>query len=323
MILYFTADYETQSSNSSALKLLYKNLRAEHKAVQDKLQAWLVSQEELQKMKDEIESRGDSSNNNKINVEMTKLEEEYKVLNEEHKRLQTEYKMLQNIYKKLRTENNDLKLKHTELQGETAECRDRMSLLDVEVSKLSNYCEMVALTNNSVECHRKRLITNMSNLLSQYHDLLNEIADDSEKLITDKMQDLSAKKEKLEKMIKEYDVTLEKKKVAVTNPNVVRRIHKSTTDLCLSKNQNSRDRNSAPVDNLVDEAIYGRIWEAETPPLPSNTAILRPFRNNSSSSTLNSEQNISKPLETNKQTKTDSITQVINALTIGAYFMNY
>lgn len=270
----------------------------------------------MEQTNDKIESKDSnkSSNDNQLNEKLKKSEEENKSLNEEHKRLQTEYKMLQNIYKKLRTENNDLKLKHTELQGETAECRDRMALLDVEVSKLANYCEMVALTNNSIESQRKRLINNISNLLSQYHELLSQIGGETEKVISDKMNDLSAKKERLEKMIKDYDVTLEKKKVAV-NHNVVRRIHRSSTDLCLSKNQNnslrerSKDRNSAPIDNLIDEAIYGRIWEAETPPIPSNTAILRPFRSTSSSSQA-LEQNSSKSPEVIKQLNSDPINQV-------------
>ncbi|CAG2161651.1 unnamed protein product [Oppiella nova] len=257
-------------------------------SIEGKVEERLSPEPEVQQMNGKLESLelNHSCDCKQLNVKITQLEEENKELDEEHKRLQTEHKMLQNIYKKLRTENNDLKLRHTSLQGETAECRDRMALLDVEVSKLANYCEMVALTNNSIECHRKRLINNISNLLTQYHDLLTEIGGDSEKIISDKMHDLSAKKEKLDKMIKEYDLTLEKKKVVVNNHNVVRRIHRSSTDLCLSNNQNttpkerSKERNSAPIDNMVDEAIYGRIWEAETPPITSSTSALRPSRTN-------------------------------------------
>ena len=294
-------------------------MKSEHKTVQEKLTIWLASQQEVQQINEHEETDLNKRSEDKLNEKVSKLEEENKSLNEEHKRLQTEYKMLQNIYKKLRSENNDLKLKHTELQGETAECRDRMALLDVEVSKLVNYCEMVALTNNSIESQRKRLINNISNLLSQYHDLLTQIGGESEKLISDKMHDLSAKKERLEKMIKDYDITLEKKKVAVTNQNVVRRIHRSSTDLCLSKNPSksgkedqrdrSKDRNSAPIDTLVDEAIYGRIWEAETPPIGPNTAVLRPFRSTSVSS-LALEQSNNKSSDVIKQINNDSINQV-------------
>ncbi|XP_054154500.1 protein Daple-like [Oppia nitens] len=250
--------------------------------------------------------------NKKIKDDNKKFDDKNKSLNEEHNRLQTEYKMLQNIYKKLRTDYNDLKLRHTDLQGETQECRDRMTLLDVEVSKLANYCEIVALTNNSIESHRKRLINNIANLLTQYHDLLTEISGDSEKLITDKVHDLSTKKKKLDKMIKEYDLTLEKKKVAVSSHNVVRRIHRSSTELCLSSNTNlalreqSRDRKSAPIDNLIDEAIYGRIWEAQTPPIASKSA-LRPI-----TSTSNSlyETHNGKPLENVKQMVNEALNQI-------------
>lgn len=289
-------------------------MKSEHKSVQEKLEVWLAAQQEVRQTNDKTEAeQSKRSEEIQLNERVNKLQEENKSLNEEHKRLQTEYKMLQNIYKKLRSENNDLKLKHTELQGETAECRDRMALLDVEVSKLVNYCEMVALTNNSIESQRKRLINNISNLLSQYHDLLTQIGGESEKVISDQMHDLSAKKERLEKMIKDYDTTLERKKVAVTNQNVVRRIHKSSTDVCVSRNANqrdrSKDRNSAPIDTLVDEAIYGRIWEAETPPIGPNTAILRPFRSTSASS-LTTEQNNSKSSDAIKQINNESAKQV-------------
>ncbi|CAG2101544.1 unnamed protein product [Medioppia subpectinata] len=318
------SDYEYKSISSSPLTT--PSDRSESNSMEDKVNERLgttspeedkeeykeevevvLADKEVQQMNGKLESLelSHSCDCNDLNDKITKLKEENRVMDEEHKRLQTEYKMLQNIYKKLRTENNDLKLRHTELQGETSECRDRMALLDVEVSKLANYCEMVALTNNSIESHRKRLINNISNLLTQYHDVLTEIGGDSEKLISDKMHDLTAKKEKLDKMIKEYDLTLEKKKVVVSNHNVVRRIHRSSTDLCLSNNQiihfndRSKERNSAPFDNLADEAIYGRIWEAETPPITSSTSALRPTpTNNTSSQAL--EQSSGKASETIK-----------------------
>ncbi|RWS11653.1 Protein Daple-like protein [Dinothrombium tinctorium] len=316
-------DYEVLSASCSTLKTSHKNLRAEHKVVEEQLKAWLVSNEELRKMKEAIENV--SSNEDHCNCNLSKelsaklkaLTDEKNNINENYKKLQTEFKMLQNIYKQLRSENNELKLKHTELQGETAECKDRLSSLDVEVSKLSSYCESLSITNNSLEEQRKTLISSVSNLLVQYQDILNEIADNTQSLAAEKLNDLCAKKERLEKMIKEYDnVATKKKKVAVTAPSVVRRIPRSTTDNNLmivkqsNKDEKVKNRNSCPPIDENNE-IYGRIWEAETLcPFPSNAAILRPIRNSSAS---NSSQEYTKKLSPAECEKSDLDGAVVQA----------
>ena len=199
---------------------------------------------ELQSLKEITDQEQLEYSNQK--EKLTLLTEEHKSLSEEHKRLQTEHKMLQNIYKKLRSDNNELKLKHTELQGETAECKDRMNALNVEVSKLSSYCEMVALTNNTLEVQRKKLATQSASLLSQYNDLLLGLSNDCEKSVRDKLRELCIKKERLEKMFKEYDISIEK-----NMPRVASRTH-------IRKHVDGQP---------MDDAIYGRLWEAETPPL--------------------------------------------------------
>lgn len=62
-----------------------------------------------------------------------------------HEGVTKELKSLQAIHKSLKTENNELKLKHTALQGELLECQNETSSLDVEVSKLTNCCEVCCL----------------------------------------------------------------------------------------------------------------------------------------------------------------------------------
>lgn len=177
--------------------------------------------------------------------------------------------MLQNIYKNLRAENNELKLRHTELQGETAECKDRMNALNVEVSKLSNYCEMVAVTNTTLEANRKRLATQSASLLSQYNDLLLELSSGCEKSVVDKLRELCLKKERLEKMFREYDISIEK-----SMPRVSGKGHLKDTP-------------------TLDDSIYGRLWEAETPSIDSSsahllssTSLLRQYSLTSSASKL-------------------------------------
>lgn len=59
-----------------------------------------------------------------------------------NEKLKTEYKSLQCDYKALKTENNTLKLKQTETNGQICDNRDHINGLEVELSKLSNRCEV-------------------------------------------------------------------------------------------------------------------------------------------------------------------------------------
>ncbi|XP_017485492.1 PREDICTED: protein Daple-like, partial [Rhagoletis zephyria] len=273
-----TADYDNLTQSNSLLKQSYKALKAKNKSLEDELRSLNETHQQLiRKATEELEclksktSQGQVEDVN-LKEKLVSLTEEHKVLNEELKRLQTEHKMLQNIYKNLRAENNELKLRHTELQGETAECKDRMNGLNVEVSKLSNYCEMVAVTNTTLETQRKRLATQSASLLSQYNDLLLELSSGCEKSVVDKLRELCLKKERLEKMFREYDISIEK-----SMPRV------SGKDGHLS---------GKLTNTTLDDAIYGRLWEAETPsidaspphhhPLLSSTLLLRQYSLNNS-----------------------------------------
>lgn len=57
-------------------------------------------------------------------------------------KLKQEYRSLQEEYRSLRSENGSLKLRQTEVQGELAKSSDHNTLLEVEVSKLNNRCEV-------------------------------------------------------------------------------------------------------------------------------------------------------------------------------------
>ena len=265
-------DYDNLTQNHNELKQTFKTLKSANKSLEEELKTvlekhqQLITQtnEELEslKAKAQKEHLGDTNLKDKF----TLLTEENKNLSQDHNRLQTEHKMLQNIYKILRSDNNELKLKYTELQGETAECKDRMNGLNVEVSKLSSYCEMVAVTNNTLEAQRKKLATQSAEIGMQYNDLLLELSSGCEKPVVDKLRELCIKKERLEKMFKEYDISIEK-----NMPRVSSRSHLT----------------------ILDDAIYGRLWEAETPPLQHseshlvNSALLRQYSLTSNSNFLN------------------------------------
>ncbi|OTF74553.1 hypothetical protein BLA29_011544 [Euroglyphus maynei] len=101
---------------------------------------------------------------------------------------------------------------------------------------------MVAMTNTTLEQQRKKLATQSASLLAQYNDLLMELSCGCERTIKDKLHELIIKKERLEKMFKDYDISFEKNMSRVSN------------NKC-STNQQSSD------------SIYGLLWEAETPPI--------------------------------------------------------
>ena len=81
--------------------------------------------------------------------------------------------------------------------------------MDVEHSKALNRCEVLTQMNSSLEEDRKSLMSQVSILLTQYHDLLTQTLDDKEhfheeeKVFTDRMNNLSRQKEKLEEKIME------------------------------------------------------------------------------------------------------------------------
>ena len=64
--------------------------------------------------------------------------------------------------------------------GWLADGKEQMTLLDVENTKITNRCEVLHQLNLSLEEDRKSLMSQVSLLLSQYHDLLTQTLDDKE-----------------------------------------------------------------------------------------------------------------------------------------------
>ena len=69
-------------------------------------------------------------------------QDDFRSLFTANEKLKTEYKSLQSDYKSLKSENNALKLKQTEVSGQMCDNRDHINGLEVEISKLSNRCEV-------------------------------------------------------------------------------------------------------------------------------------------------------------------------------------
>lgn len=87
---------------------------------------------------------------------------------------------------------------------------DQVRTIEVELNKEANRCEMLVQMNASLDIDRRSLMDHVSQLLTQYHELLGHSLDDKqhyhdeEKLFTDKVNNLARQKEKLEEKIMEF-----------------------------------------------------------------------------------------------------------------------
>merc|ERR1712218_343064 len=141
-------------------------------------------------------------------------------------------------YKALKTSYNQQKLQQTELKGELGDVKEQMTALDVENTKENNRCEVLAQLNMSLEDDRKSLMSQVSLLLSQYHDLLTQTMEDKEhfheeeKYYSDRMNNLSRQKEKLEEKIMEQYKRMENptpKKIGLGG-QIVRKMKKASSN---------------------------------------------------------------------------------------------
>merc|ERR1712013_795457 len=187
-----------------------------------------------------------------LRSEHSRLKDDFRSLFTANERMKTEYCNLQTDYKSLKTENNQLKLRHTELQGKLGDAREQCTALDVENTKVTNRCEVLHQLNLSLEEDRKSLMSQVSLLLSQYHDLLTQTLDDKEhyheeeREYSDKVHNLRRQKEKLEEKIMEQykrmeNSTPKKKGIGFT---LVKKMRKAGSNMFLaSPSGRSRSRN--------------------------------------------------------------------------------
>ena len=127
-----------------------------------------------------------------------------------------------------------------------------MTLLDVENTKITNRCEVLHQLNLSLEEDRKSLMSQVSLLLSQYHDLLTQTLDDKEhyheeeREYSERMNNLRRQKEKLEEKIMEQykkmeNSTPKKKGIGFS---LVKKMRKAGSSMFLSSpGGRSRSRN--------------------------------------------------------------------------------
>ena len=262
------ADYEELTREREELKGSERNLRMEMSRLLEREGTVSQGQDDLLRAKEAIDQERETLKMDKktlanLRSEHSRLKDDFRSLFTANERMKTEYCNLQTDYKSLKTENNQLKLRHTELQGKLGDAREQCTALDVENTKVTNRCEVLHQLNLSLEEDRKSLMSQVSLLLSQYHDLLTQTLDDKEhyheeeREYSDKVHNLRRQKEKLEEKIMEQykrmenSATPKKKGLGST---LVRKMRKAGSNMFLaSPSGRGRPRQQVLLHSHVSE----------------------------------------------------------------------
>ncbi|KAF8778545.1 Protein Daple like protein [Argiope bruennichi] len=259
-ITVVSSQNKTLNHQKSQFQSQVSNLEDQLK--KEKMQSVLISHEEVMRLRQVLEdddSRVDSRVLNTLRADHIQLKEQLKSLREAHEGVTKELKSLQAIHKSLKTENNELKLKHTALQGELLECQNETSSLDVEVSKLTNCCELLTQKNSMMEEEQQSLMSHLSMLLSQYHELLYQVISEQnlyrkeENSFREKLRELCQQKEKLEQRILDHSNKLQKSPKRKPGSGGSMRMRRTRSAFL----RNSKhDALSSQSDNSTDSSLY-------------------------------------------------------------------
>ncbi|XP_037079352.1 girdin-like [Pollicipes pollicipes] len=260
-----TAEYEQLKREQAALKGANKTVKHEYRTLQERYDAVTSGQDDLVKIKETLEEereslRTDTRSLQNLREEHSRLKDDFRNLFTANEKLKTEYKSLQSDYRSLKTENNTLKLKQTEVRGQMCDNRDHINGLEVEISKLSNRCEVLTQLNTALEEDRRSLMGQVTVLLTQYHDLLSATLEEKdhfheeERHLADKLNNLRRQKEKLEEKIMEQYRRMDNytPKKRGFGANLVRRVKRAGTDLISRVPRSARSRSRTRLDDVTD-----------------------------------------------------------------------
>lgn len=202
------AEYEALSKEKEITKSNLRDARTEIRDLREREAAFIAQVEDLQNQIAKI--RKDNENFVNLRVEHSKLKDDFRNVLSANERLKTEYKNVQEQYKIVRSENGRLKLQNTELSGELMASNEQIKTYEIEYANSSNRCEMLMQINTTLEVDRRKLMDHVSQILTQYQELLTNSLDDKqhfhdeEKQFNDKVNHLHRQKEKLEEKIMEH-----------------------------------------------------------------------------------------------------------------------
>ncbi|KAI5637723.1 HOOK protein domain-containing protein [Phthorimaea operculella] len=230
-------EYEMLLSEREPVKSTVRDLKIENRELKEKLATFekKVAEFELERENLKIESR----NLTNLRAEHSKLKDDFRNLFTASDRLKNEYRNMQEEYRNLRTEVTQLKLRNTEMSGELNTKIEVITSMELEINKTNQHCEMLVQMNKSLDADRRSLMDHVSQLLTQYHELLAHSLKDKqhyheeEKMFADKVNALCRQKEKLEEKIMEHYKKLDNctTKRRGFGASFVKRVRKAGTDL--------------------------------------------------------------------------------------------
>lgn len=230
-------EYEMLLSEREPVKVTIRDLKIDNRELKEKLEIFgkKISDYEREKENLKIESR----NLTNLRAEHSKLKDDFRNLFTASDRLKNEYRNMQEEYRNIRSEVTQLKLRNTEISGEINTKAEIITSLELEINKTNQHCEMLIQMNKSLDADRRSLMDHVSQLLTQYHELLAHSLKDKqhyheeEKMFADKVNALCRQKEKLEEKIMEHYKKLDNctTKRRGFGASFVKRVRKAGTDL--------------------------------------------------------------------------------------------
>lgn len=207
------SEYEALNREKELTKTSLRDARTDVRDLKEREIAYIAQVEELQNQIAKI--RKDNENFVNLRVEHSKLKDDFRNVLAANERLKTEYKNIQEQYKFVRSENGRLKLQNTELSGELMASTEQIKAYEIDYANCSNRCEMLMQINTTLDVDRRKLMDHVSQILTNYQELLTHSLDDKqhfhdeEKQFTDTLNNFRRQKEKLEEKIMEHYKKLE------------------------------------------------------------------------------------------------------------------
>ncbi|CAD7003608.1 unnamed protein product [Ceratitis capitata] len=240
-----STEYESIANNKEQIRMMLRECRNESRDLRGNITKYEEKIEVLAKENEALKRC--SADLSILRTEHSKLTDDFRNLF----RFKNEYKNIQEQYKMMRADNSKLKRQNAELMREVDSRSDLVRAIETDTTYYAQQCEILLQTNVHLDIDRKTLMENVSQLLSQYHELLSHSLEDKqhfreeEKSYTERLHNLSRQKEKLEEKIMEHykkpEVIIPKKKPFASS--IVRRVKKAGSDF-INKVPTSRNRRS-------------------------------------------------------------------------------
>lgn len=230
-------EYEMLLSEREPVKITIRDLKLENREIKSKVECY---EKKIADYEFEIENlKIESRNLTNLRAEHSKLKDDFRNLFTASDRIKNDYLSMQEEYRNLRSEVTQLKLRNAEISGEVNTKVEIITSMELEINKTNQQCEMLIQMNKSLDEDRRSLMDHVSQLLTQYHELLAHSLKDKqhyheeEKMFADKVNALSRQKEKLEEKIMEHYKRLDNctTKRRGFGASFVKRVRKAGTDL--------------------------------------------------------------------------------------------